>query len=79
MKYPNYFEIENIEELKAFLAADPPKKRSFRSGQKEKVFFVISFKMTNQYGRMGVDYKCVAFRTDWDSKKITKLEFRKVE
>lgn len=79
MKYPDYFEIKQIGELKSFLAKDPPKKRSFRSGQKEKVFFEISFKMTRQYGRMGNQYKCIGIETDWDNEKITKLEFKKVE
>lgn len=79
MKYPNYFEIESIEEIKAFLTRVPPKKKSFRSGRKEKPFFVISFKMTGQYGRMGNQYKCIGFETDWDNKKITKLRFRKTE
>lgn len=79
MKYPNYFEIKQIGELKAFLAKDPVKKRTFRSGQKEKVFFTIGFKMTRQYGRIGEQYKCIGFETDWDNEKITKLKFKKVE
>ena len=79
MKYPDYFEIENIQELKAFLDIDAKKKRSFSSGQKEKVFFRISFKMTDQYGRLGEHYKCIGFGTDWDNKKITKLRFKKIE
>lgn len=64
MKYPNYFEIEVIEELKAFLARDPGKKRPYYSGQKEKTHFKIYFKMTNQFGRVGRCYECVGFSTD---------------
>lgn len=79
MKYPDYFEISNIEELKAFLLEDPRRKRSNFSGQKEKGFFMIAFKMTDQCGRMGMKYKCFKFHKDWDDKKIVKLMFKKVE
>ena len=79
MKYPNYFEIELIDGLKAFLAEDPGKKRSFIYDQKKKNLFVIHFKMTSQHGRISVPYECVGFDKNWDGDKITKLKLRKVE
>lgn len=79
MKYPDYFEIENIEGLKAFLVEDPGKKRPFIYSRKKKNLFVIHFKMTGQEGRPSVDYECVGFYKNWDGDIIKKLQFRKVE
>lgn len=79
MKYPDYFEIESIEGLKAFLVKDSGKKRSFSSAAREKGLFVIGFKMTCHLGRPGEQYKCIGFSRHWDSDKIIKLRFRKVE
>lgn len=79
MKYPDYFEIKNVDELKDFLAKNPGKKRPFSFGRGKKDFFMIRFKMTNQYGRMSRAYKCVGFSTDLNGEKIVGLAFRKVE
>jgi len=79
MKYPSYFEIKDIEGLKAFLLKDPGKRRFSSSDLKKKDSFLIGFKMTNQYGRMGEQYKCLGFEKEWNGDRITKLMFRKVE
>ncbi len=79
MKYPDYFEINLTEGLKAFLAEDPGKKRPFIYDHKKKNLFVIHFKMTNQDGRISRVYECVGFSKNWNGDRITSLKFRKVE
>jgi len=79
MKYPEYFELSLLEGIKAFFAEDPLKKKSFLFDQSKKGLFEISFRMTNQGGRMEPVYKCVGFYKKWNGDKIDKIMFKKVK
>lgn len=79
MKYPDYFELSSLEGIKAFLAEDLEKKRPFISDQEKKNLFRISFRMTNQYGRINKNYRCIGYSQNWQNEKTIKLRFEKVK